>query len=96
MVASPVPPQTELGKLPTDTIPPVPALPTSAPPVPMPEATSVAPPMTPIVPLIAPTTSEPSNTISASKFRDLIHTFQTLTTTHAAQQMAEMRAHQDQ
>ena len=96
MVASLVPPQTELGKLPTETIPPVPTLPTSAPPVPMPEATSVALPMTPIVPLIAPTTFEPSITISASKFRDLIHTFQTLTTTHGAQKMAKMRAHQDQ
>ncbi|KAL6340699.1 hypothetical protein AAG906_014389 [Vitis piasezkii] len=59
-----------------------------------------APPM--VAPLVLPqpiasTTSEPSITISASEFRSLIHTFQTLTTTHAAlfQQMAEMRA-QDQ
>ena len=54
--------------------------------------------MTPTVPPVAPTTSEPSITISASEFCGLIHTFQTLTTTHATlfQQMAEMSAHQDQ
>ena len=88
MVAPPVPPQPEQGKLPTET----------APPVPTPEAISTAPPTTPIVPPVAPTTSEPSITISASEFRALVHTFQTLTTTHAAlfQQMVEMRAHQDQ
>ncbi|KAL6344226.1 hypothetical protein AAG906_035451 [Vitis piasezkii] len=68
----------------------------------------VAPPMspqlflllasTPTIPPVGPFTSEPSITISASEFRALVHTFQTLTTTHAAlfQQMAEMRAHQDQ
>ena len=82
IVAPPVPPQPEQGELPTETTPP--------------QATSAAPPTPPTIPPVAPTTSEPSNTISASKFRDLIHTFQTLTTTHAAQQMAEMRAHQDQ
>ncbi|KAL6321928.1 hypothetical protein AAG906_035831 [Vitis piasezkii] len=78
MVASPVPPQTKLGELPTETIPPAPALPISAPPVPMLEATSVAPPMTPTVPPIAPTTSEPSITISASKFRPLAPTEDTI------------------
>ncbi|KAL6324801.1 hypothetical protein AAG906_018328 [Vitis piasezkii] len=48
--------------------------------------------------LIAPTTSEPSITISSSEFRALVHTFQTLTITHSAlfQQMVEMCAHQDQ
>ena len=88
MVAPPVPPQPEQGKLPTET----------APPVPTPEAISTAPPTTPIVPPVAPTTSEPSITISASEFRALVHTFQTLTTTHTTifQQMAEMCAHQDQ
>ncbi|XP_034697200.1 classical arabinogalactan protein 9-like [Vitis riparia] len=81
MVAPPEPPQTEQtkstlvsikqGELPTKTIPPAPASPTSAPPVPMPEAVSAAPPMTPTVPPVAPTTSEPSITISASEFRGL-------------------------
>ncbi|RVW19613.1 hypothetical protein CK203_117246 [Vitis vinifera] len=61
MVAPPVPPQPEQGKLPTET----------APPVPTPEAISTAPPTTPIVPPVAPTTSEPSITISASEFRAL-------------------------
>ena len=86
MVASPVPPQPEQGELPAEI----------SPLVPTPEATSATLPMTPTIPLVAPTTSEPSITISASKFRDLIHTFQTLTTTHGAQKMAKMRAHQDQ
>ncbi|RVX03786.1 hypothetical protein CK203_022964 [Vitis vinifera] len=84
----------EQGELPTETIPPVPTSPTSTPPVPMPEAISAASPMTPTVPPVAPTTSEPSITISASKFRGLVHTFQTLTTTHAAlfQQMPDFPA----
>ncbi|RVW44175.1 hypothetical protein CK203_089411 [Vitis vinifera] len=93
MVTPPVPSQTEHGKLPTKTIPPTPASPTSAPLVPMLEATFVAFPMTSTIPPVAPTTSEPSITISLSEFHGLIHTFQTLTTTHAAlfQQMAEMQ-----
>ena len=75
MVAPPVPPQAEQGELSTETIPLVPIF----------EATSTAPPTTPTIPpLVAPTTSEPSITISVSEFRNLIHTFQTLTTTHAA------------
>ncbi|KAL6346938.1 hypothetical protein AAG906_005998 [Vitis piasezkii] len=41
------------------------------PPVPMPEAVSAAPPMTSIVPPIAPTTFKPFITISASKFRGI-------------------------
>ena len=88
MVAPPMPPQPEQGKLPTETVPPVP---TSKP-------TSVAPPITSFVPLVAPTTSEPSITIFSSEFRALMHTFQTLTITHSTlfQQMVEMRAHQDQ
>ncbi|RVW77496.1 hypothetical protein CK203_053470 [Vitis vinifera] len=53
MVAPPMPPQPEQGELPTETVPPVP---TSKP-------TSVAPPITSFVPLVAPTTSEPSITI---------------------------------
>ncbi|RVX17152.1 hypothetical protein CK203_003278 [Vitis vinifera] len=60
MVAPPEPPQTkhaqytpvpiERGELPTETKPPALASPTSAPLVPMPEAVSAAPPMTPTVP----------------------------------------------
>ncbi|RVW19063.1 hypothetical protein CK203_087645 [Vitis vinifera] len=53
-------------------------------PVPTPKAISVAPPTTPTVSPVALTTSEPSITISASEFRALVHTFQTLTTTHYA------------
>ncbi|KAL6336081.1 hypothetical protein AAG906_010354 [Vitis piasezkii] len=46
--------------------------------------------MTPTIPPVALTTSEPSNTISTSEFHDLVATLQTLSTTHAAlfQQMA--------
>ena len=90
MVAPPVPSKLEQSELPTETIPPAPASPTSASPMPMLEAT-------PTVPPVAPTTSEHSITLSATEFRSLIHTFQTLTTTHAAlfQQMVEMHAHQD-
>ncbi|KAL6314991.1 hypothetical protein AAG906_030822 [Vitis piasezkii] len=51
-----------------ETIPPAPASPTSAPPVPMPEAVSTAPPMTPTIPFVAPTTFKPSITIFASEF----------------------------
>ena len=88
MVAPPVPPRPEQGELPTETTPPVPT----------PKATSTASPTTPTVPPVTPTTFEPSITISASEFRALVHTFQTLTTTHSAlfQQMAELCAHQDQ
>ena len=88
MVALPVPPRLKQDELPVETTPPVPT----------PEATSAAPPMTPTSPPIAPTTVESSITISAMEFCALVHTFQTLTTTHSAlfQQMVEMRAHQDQ
>ena len=64
MVAPSEPPQTEKaqstlvpteqGELPTETIPPALASPTSAPAVPMSEATSSVPP-------VAPTTSKPSS-----------------------------------
>ncbi|KAL6339318.1 hypothetical protein AAG906_028041 [Vitis piasezkii] len=74
-----------------------PASPTSAPLVPMLEVVS-APPMTPIIPFVAPTTSEPSITISASEFCGLVATLQTLSTTHAAlfQQMDEIHSQQNQ
>ena len=84
MVAPPVPPQTEQaqstlvpieqGELPKETIPPVP----------MPEAISAAPPMTSIVPPVAPTTFEPFITIFTLEFRGIVHTLRTLTTTHTA------------
>ena len=62
------------------------------------EATYTAHSTTPTVPPDAPSTSEASITISAIEFRAMVHTFQTLTTTHIALfwQMAAMRAHQDQ
>ncbi|RVW70921.1 hypothetical protein CK203_059983 [Vitis vinifera] len=64
-------------KLPIESIPP-------APTPPMPEATSTTPLTTPVVPLVAPSTSEVSITISATDFRAMVHLFQTLTTTHNA------------
>ena len=94
--STPVP--TEQGELPTETIPPAPTSPTSTPLVPMLETVSAAPHLTPIVPFVAPTISEPSITISASEFCGLVATLQTLSTTHAAffQQMTEMRSQQNQ
>ena len=65
MVAPPVLLEPEQGELPTKT----------APPVPTPEATSTAPPTTLTVTPVAPTTSEPSITISALEFRSRVHTF---------------------
>ena len=64
----------------------------------MPEATYIAPFTTLTVPPDAPSTSEASITISTTEFRTMVHTFQTLTTTHNALfwQMAIMRAQQDQ
>ena len=67
------------------------------------EATSSAPPTTPRTPPVVPATSAPhpfesSIAISISEFRGLCHTLQTLTATQSvlAQQMALVRAHQDQ
>ena len=108
MVALPEPPQIEQaqstpipieqGELLTETIPLAAASPTLAQLVPMPEAIFAAPPMTHTVPPVAPTTSEPSITVSASEFHVLVATLQTLSTTHAAlfQQMAEMSFQQNQ
>ena len=64
----------------------------------MPEATHTTPPTTPIVPSDAPSTSEASITITATEFYAMVHTFQTLTTTHNAlfQKIAAMCAQQDQ
>ena len=108
MVAPPKPPQTEQiestpvpieqGELLIKTIPPTPASPTLALLVPMPEAFFAIPSMTPTIPPVAPTASEPSITISALEFRGLIATLQTLSTTQATlfQQMAEMCSQQNQ
>ena len=65
MIAPPVLLEPEQGELPTKT----------APPVPTPEATSTAPPTNLTVTPVAPTTSEPSITISALEFRSRVHTF---------------------
>ena len=69
----------------------------------MPKVASFAPPATPGTPPVVPATSEPhpsesSITISILEFRGLCHTLQTLTATQSvlAQQMAIVRAHQDQ
>ena len=64
----------------------------------MPEATYTAPSTTLTVPSDAPSTSEASITISTTEFRAMVHTFQTLTTTHNALfwHMVVMRAQQDQ
>ena len=74
-----------------ESIPPAPA-------PPMPEATYTALPTIPTVPPVAPSTSEASITISAAEFRAMVHTFQTLTTTHITLflHMADIRAQQDQ
>ena len=94
------PPQAQQAEIPTEIIPPTLAAPSI---VPMPKATSSAPPTTSKAPPVVPTTSAPlpsesSITISTSKFRGLCHTLQTLSTTQGAlfQQMAVICAHQDQ
>ena len=88
--APPVPPQAEQAhqdELPMEFVPPAPA-------TLMPEATYTTPPTTYVVPPDAPSTSEASISISAIEFRAMVHTFQTLTTTHTAlfRQMAAMLA----
>ena len=67
------------------------------------EATSSAPPTTLGTPPVVPATSAPpppesTITISASEFKGLCHTLQTLSTTQGVlfQQMLVIRAHQDQ
>ena len=68
----------------------------------MPKVASFAPPATPgtppVVPVSKPHPSESSITISILEFRGLCHTLQTLTATQSVlvQQMAIVRAHQDQ
>ncbi|XP_034679802.1 proline-rich protein 36-like [Vitis riparia] len=88
-------------EIPADMRAPAPAMPSIGP---MPEVASSAPPATPGTPLVVPATSEPPPpfesriAISISEFRGLCHTMQTLTATQSilTQQMATIRAHQDQ
>ncbi|KAL6346214.1 hypothetical protein AAG906_027968 [Vitis piasezkii] len=94
------PPQAQQAEIPTEIISPAPTTPSI---VPTPEATSSAPltilEAPPVVPATsAPPPSESSITISTSEFRGLCHTLQTLSTTQGVlfQQMAIIRAHQDQ
>ena len=97
-IAQPEEPQQ--AEIPTEIIAPAPAVPSTGL---TPEATSSALPTTlgtlPVVPATsAPHPSESSIVISISEFRGLCHTLQTLTATQSvlAQQMAAIRAHQDQ
>ena len=77
------PQQAQQAEIPAEIIAPAPAAPST---VLMPEATSSTPPTIPGTPPVVPATSAPpppesSITISASEFRGLCHTLQTLTTT---------------
>ncbi|KAL6312066.1 hypothetical protein AAG906_027273 [Vitis piasezkii] len=94
-------PQAQQDEILTETTPPAPAAHTS---VHMPEAihptspiTSDAPPVMPATPA-PPPSSEPTVTVSLAEFRGLVHSLQTLSTTQDSliQQMATIRAHQDQ
>nr|CAN82693.1 hypothetical protein VITISV_044325 [Vitis vinifera] len=94
------PQQPQQAEIPTKIILLAPAAPFT---VPMPKVTFSTPPTIPRTPPVVPATSAPppfesTITISASEFRGLCHTLQTLTTTQSvlAQQMAVIRAHQDQ
>ena len=91
--APPVPPQAEQAQQderPTESVPPTPV-------VPIPKATYTAL-TTFVVPLVPPSTSKASITISIVEFCAMVQTFQTLTTTHTTlfRQMADIRAQQDQ
>ncbi|RVW64044.1 hypothetical protein CK203_049371 [Vitis vinifera] len=94
-------PQAQQDEILTDTTPPAPAAHTS---VHMPEAihptsplTQGAPPVMPATPA-PPPSSEPTVTVSLTEFRGLVHSLQTLSTAQDSiiQQMATIRAHQDQ
>ena len=82
-------------KLPAPTVPSI---------GPMPKVAPSAPPATPGTPSVVPATSEPSLpseskiAISISEFRGICYTLQTLTTVQSilTQQIAAIRAHQDQ
>ncbi|RVW66968.1 hypothetical protein CK203_064076 [Vitis vinifera] len=94
-------PQAQQDEILTDTTPPAPAAHTS---VHMPETihptsplTQGAPPVVPATPA-PPPSSEPTVTVSLTEFRGLVHSLQTLSTAQDSiiQQMATIRAHQDQ
>nr|CAN69416.1 hypothetical protein VITISV_026853 [Vitis vinifera] len=94
-------PQAQQDEILTDTTPPTPAAHTS---VHMPEAihpssplTQAAPPVMPATP-VPPPSSEPTVTVSLTKFRGLVRSLQTLSTAQDSiiHQMATIRAHQDQ
>ena len=92
---SPIPAQVEQAQQderPTKYIPPTPAAPS------MPQATSIDPPAISLVPPAAPPISEHFITVSGTKFRAMVQLFRTLTAMHndLFQQMADIRAHQDQ
>ena len=94
------PQQAQQVEIPTDIRAHAPIVPSTGP---MPEVASFAPPATPRTLPVVLATSEPhpsesSIAISISEFRGLCYTLQTLTTTQSilAQQMAAIRAHQDQ
>ncbi|XP_010657872.1 lysine-rich arabinogalactan protein 19-like [Vitis vinifera] len=87
-------------EIPMDIRTPVPAVPSTGP---MPEFAFSTPFATPGTPPVVPAAPEPHSSesciaISISEFRSLCHTLQTLTTTQSVltQQMAIVRAHQDQ
>ncbi|KAL6327793.1 hypothetical protein AAG906_025658 [Vitis piasezkii] len=87
-------------EIPTDIRVPASVVPSTGP---MPKVASFAPHATPGAPPVVPAASEPhpfesSIAISSSELRGLCHTLQTLTGTQRVlvQQMAAIRAHQDQ
>nr|CAN78531.1 hypothetical protein VITISV_043800 [Vitis vinifera] len=94
-------PQAQQDEILTNTTPPAPTAHIS---VHMPEATLPASPITqpapPVVPATSapPPSSEPTVTVSLTELRGLVHSMQTLSTTQDSliQQMATIRAHQDQ
>ena len=94
------PEKPQQAEIPTKIIAPAPVMPSIGH---TPEVTSSIPPTTLGTPPIVPATSVPhpsesSIAISISEFRGLCQTLQTLTVTQSvlAQQMAVVRAHQDQ
>ena len=94
-------PQAQQDEILLETTPPAPTAHTS---VHMPEAihpssplTQAAPPVMPATPA-PPPSSEPTVTVALTEFRGLVHSLQTLSTAQDSiiQQMATIRAHQDQ
>ncbi|KAL6347407.1 hypothetical protein AAG906_018617 [Vitis piasezkii] len=94
-------PQVQQDEILTETIPPAPV---AHPSVHSPEPLHSTSPLTQGAPPVMPTTpapppsSEPTVTVSLTEFRGLVHSLQTLSTAQDSlfQQMATIRAHQDQ